>query len=29
MIDYGSYRRALNLVSIGEKIAEKEKRKAR
>jgi citrate lyase subunit beta/citryl-CoA lyase len=29
MIDYGSYRRAFNLISIGEKIAEKEKRKAR
>jgi citrate lyase subunit beta/citryl-CoA lyase len=27
MIDYGSYRRALNLISIAEKIAEREKRK--
>ena len=27
MIDYGSYRRALNLISIAEKIAEKEMRK--
>ena len=27
MIDYGSYRRALNLISIAKKIAEKEKRK--
>jgi len=28
MIDYGSYRRALNLISIAEKIEEKEKRKS-
>ena len=27
MIDYGSYRRALNLISIAEKISEREKRK--
>jgi citrate lyase subunit beta/citryl-CoA lyase len=27
MIDYGSYRRACNLISIAEKIAEREKRK--
>ena len=27
MIDYGSYRRALNLISTSEKIAEREKRK--
>jgi len=29
MIDYGSYRRALNLISISEKISEREKRKSR
>ena len=28
MIDYGSYRRALNLISISEKISEREKRKS-
>jgi citrate lyase subunit beta/citryl-CoA lyase len=28
MIDYGSYRRALNLISIAEKISEREKRKS-
>jgi len=28
MIDYGSYRRALNLISIAEKISEGEKRKS-
>jgi len=28
MIDYGSYRRALNLISIAEKIAEREKLKS-
>jgi citrate lyase subunit beta/citryl-CoA lyase len=28
MIDYGSYRRALNLISIAEKIEEKEQRKS-
>jgi len=28
MIDYGSYRRALNLISIAEEISEREKRKS-
>jgi citrate lyase subunit beta/citryl-CoA lyase len=28
MIDYGSYRRALNLISTSEKISEREKRKS-
>lgn len=28
MIDYGSYRRALNLISIAEKISEREKKKS-
>jgi citrate lyase subunit beta/citryl-CoA lyase len=28
MIDFGSYRRALNLISVAEKIEEKEKRKS-
>ena len=28
MIDYGSYRRAVNLISTAEKIADREKRKA-
>jgi len=27
MIDYGSYRRAVNLIAMAEKIAEREKRK--
>jgi hypothetical protein len=28
MIDYGSYRRAVNLISMAEKISDREKRKA-